>query len=1167
MDQPSIANWFQSPQGGDYPQDIYRQSIAWRKCVLIIMHPGGETQMVAKGQITLDSQQPFISICLETKDKGQIIFPFQGIFLGCGVENDTLDTPSFISAMRRKHSLLSGLGRVYYYALRCKNAPVFTKALKPLTSVQTEENWRTLKNVDWSECDLSILFTYKDSYQMVPAAMDWAMQLHTLVHDGPQGGKGFWYYRQNPESDVTKCHPEIPWLWSKEERNREYKKWNPHTPVFFDDNDRVCRLLTASKNERYEQQRAIHQIYNPTRRHEAWCTESDVGLPNSTHLVHIKLKVAGPNDDGGVVPRLVQGTKVHFEFALEDTRYTMETKLAEQGVVVECDSRADIVLRVTGPVPEFARVRSAIVTSAKAHMMRIDAQITALDEASRVVVFGDSPGNAGQGFSLRRTLLAHGTELEVGNQGHFTFDVRNISTVPAELQQQRLQHICNAFPLDETQRKAFIASLLEVICGISLIQGPPGTGKTSTAKAVVCAVAALGCKVLLVAGSNRGVDNLAEAVMKAHDQDERLRAWCGQLVRFRTPRYQLDRARGGESSNEGDHLRYAQAHVLALKYAKEHAASDKHAQSLLERLATDKQRRLSREERKGLKGDFEWCVMKVLEKANIVATTLSNASSDILRGSSFKPDFVICDEAGQCQEGEVTIALTIPTVRAVVLIGDPKQLPPTVLSEYATNEGALYLKRSLMERLYDAGYPCTMLMTNYRNHSQILDLLNSKIYCNKLRLGPSNDSEQRVGKVWDTFTRSRHFFRGLGVVGVRRLFISVTGIARRVNGSRSWSNQSQGLVAVQLLKHLYGFRTNNGQSIGPEDVMIISPYMDQRALVGRLMDEYGVSCRDNLTMEAAQGQEAPVVIFMLTKPSEDASSVGFITDQHRLNVVLSRAQQVFVIIGNLDVWNKDGIQEIMKTQGRRGRLLVDLLYDVTSKAHTMAWYGEPTVEEEEPTQPVTYCCPDRVIRHPPLTVGFPSAPAPQQPPQASRASFSTAPWRRSVRAVPEIEEPETSSQPRPCIGLPFSSLQERPRARHPPPTSRSRDSEGDVNMEIMENPVGQETLQQTGCPPSPVRPLPRTRRGIHSPPPRERSRSPARAINNRLLRWGNLPQVGLVPRGNLESIPVEELESQLRISVAAENMAAATLRRTMIEEALRRVRRDGGGRNDRRDGR
>ena len=127
-----------------------------------------------------------------------------------------------------------------------------------------------------------------------------------------------------------------------------------------------------------------------------------------------------------------------------------------------------------------------------------------------------------------------------------------------------------------------------------------------------------------------------------------------------------------------------------------------------------------------------------------------------------------------------------------------------------------------------------MLTTNYRNHPQILDLFNREIYKGLLVAAESNSVPGRVGKTWDSFTSSRDIFEKSNVVGVRRLFISVDGIARRESNSRSWCNEHQVFVARTLLEELYAYRTEDGDRIGPKDVMIMSPYKNQRKLVTAL---------------------------------------------------------------------------------------------------------------------------------------------------------------------------------------------------------------------------------------------------------------------------------------------------------------------------------------------
>jgi superfamily I DNA and/or RNA helicase len=251
----------------------------------------------------------------------------------------------------------------------------------------------------------------------------------------------------------------------------------------------------------------------------------------------------------------------------------------------------------------------------------------------------------------------------------------------------------------------------------------------------------------------------------------------------------------------------------------------------LDLLAKDRQSGVQGQEQLKFRNVYERLMRRIfaMESIRVVASTLSTSTQEDLR-LAFKPDVVICDESGQCLEGDHIIALTknAETVRAVILLGDPDQLPPTVTSEGQQNEGAQYLKRSLMARLRDCGYPSTLLNVNYRNHTQILALYNRLIYQDRLIADSITSQSERVGDTWDEFTRKRHHFRGQGFAGVRRLFISVIGDAKKEEHGTSFENQSQAMVIRHLFAELYSFRTTVGQSIRAEDVMIISPYKAQR---------------------------------------------------------------------------------------------------------------------------------------------------------------------------------------------------------------------------------------------------------------------------------------------------------------------------------------------------
>lgn len=67
--------------------------------------------------------------------------------------------------------------------------------------------------------------------------------------------------------------------------------------------------------------------------------------------------------------------------------------------------------------------------------------------------------------------------------------------------------------------------------------------------------------------------------------------------------------------------------------------------------------------------------------------------------------------------------------RRVVLVGDPQQLPATVLSQRGKD---LLFERSLFERLQTAGCPVHMLQVQYRMHPHIREFPSKHFYENQL---------------------------------------------------------------------------------------------------------------------------------------------------------------------------------------------------------------------------------------------------------------------------------------------------------------------------------------------------------------------------------------------------------------------------------------------------
>lgn len=180
---------------------------------------------------------------------------------------------------------------------------------------------------------------------------------------------------------------------------------------------------------------------------------------------------------------------------------------------------------------QMRKIRATVTVNLKFTTLQIDA----LDLAGRIATFGDSDTTEGHGYSLKRTILAHGSELSPESELYFELDVREVSVLDQKLKDERLEYIQKKFKLDDSQREAVNKSVFQVVAGIHLVKGPPGNGKTRTTLVMILILACLGMKVLISAGSNQAVDTLLLAYHEALREDKRLQGWCGGYCRFRTP--------------------------------------------------------------------------------------------------------------------------------------------------------------------------------------------------------------------------------------------------------------------------------------------------------------------------------------------------------------------------------------------------------------------------------------------------------------------------------------------------------------------------------------------------------------------------------------------------------------------------------------------------------
>ncbi len=273
---------------------------------------------------------------------------------------------------------------------------------------------------------------------------------------------------------------------------------------------------------------------------------------------------------------------------------------------------------------------------------------------------------------------------------------------------------------------------------------------------------------------------------------------------------------------------------------------------------------------------------EILDGAHVICATLSGSGHEMFQGLNIEFETVIIDEAAQSIELSALIPLKYGCSKCI-LVGDPKQLPPTVLSREAAR---FQYEQSLFVRM-QANSPndVHLLDTQYRMHPEISLFPSNAFYDAKLLDGPG------MAKLR---TRPWHQSKILGPYR----FFDVQGTQQSAPRGHSLINMAEIEVALKLFERLitdckgYDFQGKIG---------IITPYKSQlRELRSRFAQVHGDSVLTTVefnTTDAFQGRESEVIIFSCVRASF-SGGIGFLSDIRRMNVGITRAKSSLWVLGN-----------------------------------------------------------------------------------------------------------------------------------------------------------------------------------------------------------------------------------------------------------------------------
>lgn len=516
-----------------------------------------------------------------------------------------------------------------------------------------------------------------------------------------------------------------------------------------------------------------------------------------------------------------------------------------------------------------------------------------------------------------------------------------------------VQSAMKIYNVNEPQARAIMGAMQAQ--GFVLIQGPPGTGKTKTITGLAGRFLDLrsnavsvnergqreGPKKLLVcAPSNAAIDEVArrlkdgvpsrsggriipkvvrvgaDAVINAAVKDISLDA----LVEARVTA--VKDSKGGEKDSAISRAEQALNQIKADREAKlaelPNATPERKVQleAELQQLVSMRMSRsrdlnsardAARDMRRQLDSATREAREAILAEADIICCTLAGAGSKDGVGS-FEFETVIIDEAAQAVELGSLIPLKYRCRRAI-LIGDPKQLPPTVLSRKCEELG---YNRSLFVRMAQNDPEAMHLLSiQYRMHPDISQLP-SRVFYNRKLLDGDNMAE-----------KTRAPWHVAPLYGTYRFF-NVHGVESR-GALHSIKNTAELQAIVSLYRGLKQQFGQNDRLLGK--IGIISMYREQVGDLKRTFGrEFGQAAFDDVdfgTVDGFQGQEKDIIILSCVRSGPELRSVGFLNDERRVNVALTRAKSSLFVFGNAPTLARldPNWREIVNNAQERGSLL------------------------------------------------------------------------------------------------------------------------------------------------------------------------------------------------------------------------------------------------------
>ncbi|XP_075607076.1 5'-3' DNA helicase ZGRF1 isoform X2 [Balearica regulorum gibbericeps] len=268
----------------------------------------------------------------------------------------------------------------------------------------------------------------------------------------------------------------------------------------------------------------------------------------------------------------------------------------------------------------------------------------------------------------------------------------------------------------------------------------------------------------------------------------------------------------------------------------------------------------------------------ILQQVKVVGATCAACPFPCL--NTLKFPVVMLDECSQMTEPASLLPIARFQCEKLVLVGDPKQLPPTVQGSESVHEKGL--EQTLFDRLCLMGHEPILLRTQYRCHPAISAIANELFYEGHLIDGVSEEDRSPVLDWLPTLC-----------------FYNVHGV-EQTERDNSFYNVAEVHFTVKLIQALIASGIE-GSAIG-----VITLYKAQMSKIQNLLsgvhsEAFEIKAVQVSTVDAFQGAEKEIIVLSCVRTRQ----IGFIDSEKRTNVALTRAKRHLLIVGSLACLSKN----------------------------------------------------------------------------------------------------------------------------------------------------------------------------------------------------------------------------------------------------------------------